>query len=248
MATGLRPAKSNSAARAVRTRIERGGERIWRLENFLDLPLGSVAQALSRLSRTGFVERLSKGTYYRGRRTIFGQSSPNVASLQRLAARRSPLFPSGVAAANLLGFSTQIPARGELATSANSLPRKLVGTDAIIHTRRPAAWAELPSEDAALLDFLRHAGKASELSPEKTIRRTLKLLREGRRFERLASVALTEPPRVRAVLGAMGERIRARDEDLRALRRSLNPLSRFRFGVFAALPNAKAWQAKEPMR
>lgn len=243
-----RQANPTRVAGAVRTRIESGGERLWRLEDFRDLPFGSVAQALSRLARTGLIERLSKGTYYRGRQTVFGRSKPNPASIQRLAACRSPIFPSGVAAANLLGFTTQTPARRELATSAGSLPRKLIGPDAVIHTRRPAAWAELLPEDAALLDFLRRAGKASELPPEETIRRTLKLLREDKRFERLASVAATEPPRVRAMLGAMAERIRASEEAVRTLRHSLNPLSRFDFGVFAALPNAKAWQAKEPRR
>lgn len=43
-------------------------------------------------------------------------------------------------------------------------------------------------------------------------------------FDRLARFALTEPPRVRALLGAMGEEADVDSAILRPLRRSLNPL------------------------
>ena len=156
------------------------------------------------------------------------------------------LFPSGIAAANLLGFTTQSANRRELATSASSVPRKLIGSDAVVHTRRPEAWSHLSEIEAALLDFLRRGGRTSELSPEDTIRRTLKLLRDGERYQHLADAADTEPPRVRALLGALGEQLGQHPKAVSHLRKSLNQLSRFDFGVFGNLPNAKAWQAKEP--
>jgi len=245
MATRAHQASAAPVASVVRGRIEQSTERLWRLEDFRDLSPAAVAQTLSRLARAGQIERLSKGTYYRGRQTTFGPSKPSPAAVQQLAGRRKPIFPSGIAAANLLGFSTQIPARGEVATTASSLPRKLIGADAVIHTRRPAAWAGLSEIDAALLDFLRRAGQTSELPPHETIRRTVALLRKDGRFDRLASIAATEPPRVRAMLGALGKQMHANGRTLDALRESLNPLSRFAFGLFASLPNARAWQAKE---
>jgi hypothetical protein len=115
----------------------------------------------------------------------------------------------------------------------------------LIHTRRPEAWASLTDIDAALLDFLRQAGRSSELSPEETVSKLKALLAEGGQFERLLKVAATEPPRVRAILGAVGEQIGKAPKALRQLRASLNPFSRFDFGVLSALPNARAWQAKE---
>jgi hypothetical protein len=229
----------------VRRRIERGGERLWRLEDFSDLPASAVAQALSRLRRQGMLERLSKGVYYRARQTSFGKSLPNPASIQKLASRRKQVFPSGIAAANLLGFTTQTARRSEVATSALSLPRKLIGSDTVIHARRPEAWAGLSEADAALLDFLRRGGKTSELSPEKTMRRTLALFSEKGRFERMHKIADSEPPRVRAMMGAIGEQIGKTRATLTRLRASLNPFSRFDFGVLAGLPRARDWQAKE---
>jgi hypothetical protein len=239
------PNGSRRTTETVRQRIERGGERLWRFADFRDLPSTAVAQAFSRLTRAGLIERLSKGTYYRTRPTPFGKSLPNPAVLQRLAARTKTVFPSGIAAANLLGFTTQTARRTEVATSALSLPRKLVGQHTVIHTRRPEAWSRLSETETALLDFLRRGGRTSELSPEDTIRRTIAHLSKNGRFCRLLEVADAEPPRVRAMLGALGEHLGRPSRELRRLRESLNPLSRFDFGMFTGLPNAKAWQAKE---
>jgi len=241
----LSQASSRPITTLVRQRIARSGERLWRLEDFRDLPFAAVAQALSRLTRQGTLERLSKGVYYRTRETAFGKSRPNPAAIQKLASRRKTVFPSGIAAANLLGFTTQSARHREVATSALSLPRKLVGSDTVIHTRRPEAWANLSEADAALLDFLRRGGTTSELPPEETIRRTLMLLSEEGRFERLFKVAASEPPRVRAMLGALGEELGKTAPVLQRLRASLNPFSRFDFGLLAGLPHARTWQAKE---
>jgi len=235
---------SGQIAGTIRSRIEGGGERLWRLQDFGDLSFTATAQALSRLAKTGAIERLSKGIYYRARDTAFGPSRPNPAAIQNLAAKRNTFFPAGLAAANLLGFTTQTARRTELATTASSLPRKLFGDDIRIHTRRPAAWSQLPAADAALLDFLRRGARTSELSPEDTIRRTLTLLSEPGRYERLIKTANTEPPRIRAMLGALGEQLGRDAVALGRLRTSLNPLSRYDFGIFSRLPNAQSWQAK----
>jgi hypothetical protein len=215
------------------------------MEDFRELPFQAVAQALSRLAKSGVIERLSKGVYYRARPTALGRSRPNPASLQKLVSPRQKVYPAGLAAANLLGFTTQSGPQLELATSGLSLPRKLVGNEAVIHTRRPEAWAGLTEMDAALLDFLRRGGQLTELSPEETTRKVLVLLAESGRFERLLKVARTEPPRVRAILGAIGEELGLAERGLRQLRATLNPISRFAFGALHVLPNARIWQAKE---
>ena len=237
---------SRQTAKWIRQRIEEGGERLWRFEDFSGLPVPAVAQALSRLARQGKLQRLSKGVYYRARQTALGSSRPNPAAVRGLAAKRKTIiFPSGIAAANLLGFTTQTASRSEIATNASSLPRKLVGSETTIHTRRPEAWVGLSDVEAALLDFLRRGGKTSELSPEETVSRTLTLCRHPSRFERLLKLADSEPPRVRAMIGAIGEELGKKPAALKRLRASLNPLSRFDFGILKALPSASRWQAKE---
>lgn len=234
-----------SAAAVIRAQIERGGERLWRHQDFEGLPSTAVAQALSRLSRQGALQRLSKGIYYRPRQTVFGKSRPNPAALRELLASKQKLFPAGLSASNLLGFTTQNPKRREIATAARSLPRKLLGPDTIVYTRRPIAWNQLSETEAALLDFLRNRGETSEFDAEETTTMLLELLSKKGRFENLLKAAATEPPRVRAMLGALGEQLGKNLKKLQALREDMNPLSRFDFGLLSSLKHADQWQAKE---
>ena len=145
----------------------------------------------------------------------------------------------------MLGFTTQNSTRVEVATDSLSLPRLIVGKETIIHTRRPECWRKLSETDAALLDFLRNRGTWSELSADETVERLLDYFREPVRFERLCKIAASEPPRVRAMLGAIGQQLGESEFRLTGLRRSLNPLSRFDFGPLAALKHSRQWQAKE---
>ncbi|MCB9843694.1 MAG: hypothetical protein H6812_10590 [Phycisphaeraceae bacterium] len=241
----ISPGARTGITAIVRRRIEEGGERIWRLDDFSDLPPSAVAQALSRLERARFLERLSKGVYYRARNTTFGASKPNPAAVKELASKRTKVFPAGIAAANLLGLTTQVPRHSEVATSSMSLPRKLVGSETVVHTKRPESWERLTMMEAAILDVLRRGGRTSELPSSQTASKLKSLLKQRNRLARLLRVALTEPPRVRAMLGAFAELIGSSPQELKRLRDSLNPLSRFDFGLLGVLPNARAWQAKE---
>jgi hypothetical protein len=233
-----------TVAETVRRRIETGGERIWRFSDFRGLPFTAVAQSLSRLARLGTLQRLGKGLYYRPRETVFGLSKPNPSRLRELSVEQK-MFPAGLAAANLLGFTTQNPARLELATNGLSLPRLIVGKETIIHTRRPESWRGISETDAALLDFLRNRGTSSELSAEETVDKLLAYLRQPGRFGRLFAIASSEPPRVRAMLGAIGQQLGKPASKLAELRKGLNPLTRYDFGILAALEHAGEWQAKE---
>jgi hypothetical protein len=237
--------RTGKTAEAVRKRIESSGERVWRLADFDGMSFMAVAQTLSRLTRQGVIQRLGKGLYYRPRQTTFGLSRPNTAQIRSLSVRRKGVFPAGIAAANMLGFTTQNPARIEVATNGLSLPRLIVGKETVIHTRRPDSWRELSETDAALLDFLRNRGESSELAPEETVDKLLMYFRERGRFKRLLKVAPSEPPRVRAMLGAIGQQLGQVGSRLSALRKSLNTLSRFDFGSLLVLEHAREWQAKE---
>src|SRR5580698_6678696 len=76
--------KRQKIAKTVRERIEAGGEQIWRLADFKNLPFTAVAKALSRLFRLGIIQRLGKGLYYKPRQTAFGPSKPNPNQLRSL--------------------------------------------------------------------------------------------------------------------------------------------------------------------
>jgi hypothetical protein len=237
----LKRAGAPSAAARIRRRMERGGERFWRVSDFNDLPPRTVARTLARLADAGVVERARHGLYYRSRPTVVGPSIPSATAVASHVID-TPLHAAGLSAANVLGLTTQNPARQELATPAANPPSVL--SNAIVHTRRPASRAHLSAEEGALIEMLRTRGRFSDVGPAMTIRRLLRILGRGDTFERVARSSLDEPPRVRAMLGALGEGLEANPRTLKRLRDSLNPLSTFDFGLLRDLPAARKWQAR----
>jgi Family of unknown function (DUF6088) len=232
-----------ATAERIRNRIEQEESKYWRQSDFSNLPPFAVSQALSRLVKAGILERVSKGLYYCPRTTRFGRSRPSESEIQALPIHQK-VMPAGINAANFLGFSTQNVAQGEFATAAASVPRKIIGKNVRLHTRRPETWNSLSPIEAALLDLLRTRGKFSDLSAEATQERLLLYLSEGDLFERLAAIASTEPPRVRAMMGALGQELNKSAKELALLRQTLNPISRFDFGKLRTLRYAKEWQSK----
>ena len=184
---------------------------------------------------------MEKGVYYRSMPTTFGLSVPG-ASAAAAETLRAPLHPAGLTAASVLGLTTQNPRRPEYATPAPGAPIAL--RDALVHTGRPAQRAALSAEEGAILEMLRERARSSDLSPNETSKRLLRLLANEGRFARLADAAMAEPPRVRAMLGALGQELKMPPRILDRLRKSLNPLSRFDFGQLACLRYARGWQAK----
>lgn len=237
----LKRAGAASAAARIRRRVERGGERFWRVSDFSDLPPRTVARTLARLAEVGVVERARHGLYYRSRPTVVGPSIPSATAVASHVID-TPLHAAGLSAANVLGLTTQNPARQELATPAANPPSAL--GNAVVHTRRPASRAHLNNEEGALIEILRTRGRYSDVGPARTVRRLLRILGMGNAYERVARTALDEPPRVRAMLGALGEELEASPRTLKRLRDSLNPLSTFEFGLFRDLPAAEKWQAR----
>ena len=227
------------AAKRMRLRIRRGGERFWRHSDFADLPPAAVSQALSRLARRGDLERVSKGLYYRPRPTVLGASRPAPDAVAvRSSAKR--LHPAGLTAAHYLGFTTQNPAFPEYASSAPAAPSAL--RHAHVRTRRPRNRDHLTDKESAVLELLRDRARTSDLGAEATCARLLDLLDDQRSFERLSKAALDEPPRYAPCSAQPASNCRC-PRLLKPLRASLNPLSRYDFGTLNCLPAAGDWQA-----
>jgi len=205
------------------------------------LPWSAVAAALSRLNTEGELQRVGKGVYYRSQPTSFGPSLPSASGVAAKSLH-SALHPAGLTAANILGLTTQNPGRPEYATPAAWVPKAL--RNAIVHTGRDSSRAGLSTEEGAFLETLRERARSSDLSAEETTQKMLRFLADERRFKRLAAAAKGEPPRVRAMLGALGEERGQPMPVLESLRRTLNPLSRFDFGPLKTLRHARDWQAK----
>lgn len=241
MRTRLASGKTISVASAVRQAVMNSSDRIWTYADFTGLEMGAVSQALSRLSREGVVRRVRKGVYYKPKQTVLGESkaSPSAVSARLLS---TGARPTGLTAANALGLTTQNPARPSYAVSRNNAPTNLPGVKVMV--RRPVLNEDIHAREAAILEFLRDRGQTSDLAPQEIVERLVSMLIDTAVFARVAEAALGEPPRVRAMLGALGQEAGIPDSNLLQLRQSLNKLSRYDFGRLRGLRHAREWQAK----
>jgi hypothetical protein len=112
------------------------------------LHLGSrvaIDQALSRLVKNGKLLRAGRGMYVRPVETRFGARPPSVPKVVEAIgeARGETLVPSGAAAANALGLTTQVPVRVVYLTSGRT--RLLsVGAQTVELRHAPPWQLELP--------------------------------------------------------------------------------------------------------
>jgi hypothetical protein len=226
-----------SVAKTVKSRLKRRPGRLFTFDDFADLPASAVAPALSRLTARGEIKRARKGVYYVPRETPLGEVPPDPVALGK-AISRGRSHPAGLSAANMLGLTTQVPTRVELAVEDSRLtPPRGVEFRPRLRTNRRG----LEAHEAALLEVLRDICHLTDLSPMATSRRLLEVLYDDEARSRILRAAIAEPPRVRAMVGALAEIAGACDGELRRLRRTLNPTTRFDFGPLATLPNARNW-------
>lgn len=164
-------------------------------KDLLDLgPRAAVDQALSRLVRQGRIQRVQRGLYA-WPRTGTLLKRPVVPAPDELAqawAKKTGLrlVPSGAYAANLLGLTTQVPAK--IIYYTNGRTRTLtLGPYSIRLLNRGPKTMDVPGRVSALvLQALRHVGKDG-VTPEKIAR--LRTVLQSRDKAELAQ-ALTQAP------------------------------------------------------
>jgi len=100
----------------------------------------AVDQALSRLADRGQVIRAGRGVYLLPVTSRFGTRAPSVAqAVEAIAAQRGEVIvPSGAAAANSLGLTTQVPVRSVYLTSGRT--RKMSLGRQTVELRHAPRW------------------------------------------------------------------------------------------------------------
>jgi predicted transcriptional regulator of viral defense system len=120
----------------------------------------AVDQALFRLTRRGTIRRLGRGLYdYPRRHARLGLLSPTPDDVARAVARRTgqSLQISGAQAANVLGLSTQVPARPVYVTDGPSRAIRVgLQTVQLRHARR---FVGARGASQVVLRALNHLGK-----------------------------------------------------------------------------------------
>lgn len=144
----------------------RGKGRGWVFtpKHFIDFgSRGSVDVAISRLVQSGLIRRLGRGLYdYPRQHDTLGVLSPDTVTIADAIATRSgdKLAPSGAAAANSLGLSTQVPARASYATSGRTRVAKAAGRSVTLRHSRAPVLDHASDTANAVLQALAQLGKA----------------------------------------------------------------------------------------
>lgn len=246
----MNKSKRDSIANKIVKRIrKRGGDALWTFKDFSDLPSVPVAATLSRLSKSKVLERLHKGVYYFPKSTTFGKSRPDPRKVTEaiLSISGTQAVMSGFSQFNRLGFSTQMSGALTLATDRRVAKKKILGIAVRSRTRRLGEQKNITTEERTVLDALRDLQRIPDTTPEKVMKRIGAMIKSKKfRLDHLVRFALAEPPRVKALLGALIECHRPPSPSkvrlLNRLRKKLNGLSTYRIpGVKEALPTATHW-------
>jgi hypothetical protein len=213
--------------------------------SFPEFPASTVAHGLARLARRGALTRVRRGLYYVPRTSRFGAVPPDPIHAALGAIGEVRFTPGGIAAANVLGFTTQLPMGRTDVVSTRGRRIRRKGMAGIRILERPLSRKELTADENAFLEVLRDPEHLVDLSPEEASARAVDLVATGRvSLPRLVRVLWDEPPRVRAMVGALAEATDAPTDLVSAIRGIVNPRSRYSFGPFAALSNARRWGAR----
>jgi hypothetical protein len=140
-------------------------------KDFLDIASrGTVDMALSGLSQSGTIRRVRRGLYDlpKVNPALGGELSPDIDEAARAIARRQQwkIVPAGAWAANLLGLSTQVPAKITYLTDGPNKEVKIGRRTIHFKHARPKAMAGLEGKFALVVQALRHLGKDGVGLPE----------------------------------------------------------------------------------
>jgi hypothetical protein len=246
----MNKSKTESIAKKILARIhKRGGDTLWTFKDFFDLPAIPVAATLSRLSKAGVLERLHKGVYYFPKMTTFGKSRPDPEKVAEatLNINGTRSVKSGFSQFNRLGLTTQVSGTVTLATDRRVRNKKILGVAFRSRTRRLEGQKHITPEERTVLDALRDIHGIPDTKPADVLKRIGSMI-EAKKFNlnHLVQFSLSEPPRVRALLGALIEFHRpsspSKTRLLSLLRKNINGLSIFRIrDVDKILPTAADW-------
>jgi hypothetical protein len=146
-------------------RIKRLGDgKAFSAKDFMNIASrGTIDMTLSGLTRDGTIRRIRRGLYDMPKinSSLGGKLTPDIDEAARAIARRQrwKIVPEGAWAANLLGLSTQVPAKIIYLTDGpnNEVP---IGRRSIhFKHARPKAMAGPEGKIALVVQALRHLGK-----------------------------------------------------------------------------------------
>lgn len=136
--------KKVSDKERIRREVTRGKYgMIFTPSSFPCLTANYATKLLSAFEKEGLLVRVAKGVYLKAKRTRFGISYPPIEEIVSQIAKRdkAKIFPTGDTAANMLGFSEQVPMKTCFLTSGTARDLNIGGRTVELKSAAPKNFA-----------------------------------------------------------------------------------------------------------
>ncbi|NOQ23801.1 MAG: hypothetical protein GQ564_00425 [Bacteroidales bacterium] len=205
----------------------------------------AATKAIERLIAKGMIKRISAGVFYKQKQSIFGELKPKEEELLKpylFKNGKRVAYITGLSLYNRMGLTTQVPRTIRIASRDKRI-RVSVGN---IKGKAVKSYIDVTDKYYYLLeilDALKDFNKITDIDKKSAIKilsNKIKKLNESE-IKQLVKYSLSYPPRTRAFLGAILDQINSL-VDLTSLKKSLNPLSTYKYGINEdLLPTSKNW-------
>lgn len=231
---------------SVRKRINSLPEGVVITASDFDVPReyrGTLIKALNQFEDAGILKRVSKGRYYKPRKSVFGELKPAESEIVKDFLEKD---------GKTIGYITGTRAFAGLALTTQISNSIMIGTNV---SRRPLTRGQykvtfllqpnpISKEDVPLfliLDALRLIKEIPASTPDEIMAQVIVWIKQLSETEtdRLLSLSLAYRPFVRAQLGAVYELLGL---NFSALQDSLNPITIYQLGIGqSTLPTISNW-------
>jgi hypothetical protein len=204
----------------------------------------TIVQTLKRLAVQGKIKKLSKGKFYKPRKTEFGISKPVAKQIVKdLLEKDGKLigYLTGYSVYNTLYISTQIS--NTLQIGVNKYRRAIKrGQYKISFVVQPNTINKSNIELLQILDSVRFIAQIPATAPDEACLRLQQIFSDlsPEKRKRLVKLSLKYTDYVRALCGAMMEQIGADTESLNKLRKSLQGLTTYKIPVSQTVLSTKS--------
>lgn len=205
----------------------------------------AATKAIERLIKKEIIKRASTGLFYIPKQTAFGNITPTEEELLKpylFDGDQRTAYITGIALYNRMGITTQVPKNIRLA----SRDKRIITKIGCVEVKSVKSYVEVTNENyyfLELLDVIKDLKTIPDADKTQTIRFLLSKLAELtiKEKEKIISIALKYPPRVRALAGALLSQLNPANLS-QELKKSINPLTIYRFKITSQqLPTIENW-------
>lgn len=213
----------------------------------------AAARALQRMAERGEISKLSNGRYYKPRKTMFGHLKPSPSQIAKeflIKDGRVIGYITGASAFSQYSLTTQISSEIQIGTNNYRRPLKR-GDYKISFVLQQNEINENSVDLLRLLDCIKFIKTIPGTTVDEACKRIICIIRNLSSIEKkcVTEYALSYPPFVRALLGAIMEILDAPAKLVDVLRQSLTGISKYRLPITeTTLPNKLKWRIYEPAR